>query len=126
MLHPQRHRVVGWIGGWALVTGLLGGLTAFALPVLAGSVTGWDAVEIGVRSASSRLIAPAAVTGMVGVGLLAVAAFGARRDGRRLSQEGAAAALGVDEPAAWDATASPTLDLAARGLVDVNHPLTNI
>lgn len=126
VIHPRRHRVASWIGRWALVTGLLAGLAAAGLPYLAGAVTGWTAVEVGVRSVSVRLIAPAATAGMIGMGLVSLAALAARRENQKVSEEGQAAALGMDEPAAWQQSTRPTLDLAARGLVDVDHPLTNI
>lgn len=126
VIHPRHHRVVSWIGRWALVTGLLGGISAIGLPYLAGRISGWSAVEVGVRSASVRLIAPAAVAGVIGALLVSFAAVAGRREARRVSEEGAKVALGWDEPEPWQQTAQPTLDLASRGLVDANHPLTNI
>ena len=125
-LHPRRHRVVAWVGWWALTVALAGGVAAVGLPYLGAHLTGWTAVEVGVRSASLRLIGPAAIAGLCGVGLVAYGALAGRQGSAKVSQEGAAAALGVDEPPQWRQPESPALDLAARGLVDADHPLTNI
>ena len=126
VVHPHRHRMAAWVGRWLLVLGLVSGLAAVGLPYLAGSVTGYQGAAIAIRSISLRLLAPAAVTGIVGMGLASFGAVLKHREQRRVADEGAAAALGYDEPPLWPPSTSPKLDLASRGLVDANHPLTNI
>ncbi len=123
-IHPRRHRAAAWIGRWAL--GLVAALAAIGLPYLVGSITGFSTAEIAVRSITVRLLAPAALAGIIGTGLVSFAAVLKHREKRRVADEGAAAALGYDEPELWEPEHRPTLDIAARGLVDVNHPLTNI
>ncbi|GJM38520.1 MAG: hypothetical protein DHS20C19_18870 [Acidimicrobiales bacterium] len=124
--HPHRHRAAAWIGRSLLIGGLVGALIAVGIPYVAGSISGYSAVEIGVRSMTLRLLAPAAIAGMIGMGLVSLAAVLRHREEARIANEGAAAAFGYDEPPMWRQPAKPTLDLAQRGLVDVNHPLTNI
>ena len=75
---------------------------------------------------SLKLLAPAVLSGILGLGLTSFASVLRKRDRRRITDEGAAAALGYDEPPFWQQTPSPTLDLPSRGLVDAGHPLTNI
>ncbi|MEM7140691.1 MAG: hypothetical protein AAF548_06615 [Actinomycetota bacterium] len=125
-IHPVRHRAAAWLGRFSLVVGLLCALGAIGLPYLAGSISGYSTVEIAVRSISLRLLAPAAVAGIAGTALVSFAAVMKHRENRRVADEGAAAALGYDEPPLWQQPGSPNLDLSHRGLVDVNHPLTNI
>jgi hypothetical protein len=125
--HPQRHRMTSWMGRWILGLGLICGILAVALPYAGGAVTGHLSAEIAIRAVSLKLLAPAGLAGVVGIGLVSTAAVLRRRETQRVSDEGAAAALGYDEPVGPASTAtSPSLDLASRGLVDVNHPLTNI
>lgn len=126
IVHPRRHRAASWVGRSLLVGGLVAALTAVGLPYLAGAMTGWIAAEIVVRSITLKLLGPAAIAGIIGMGLVSFAAVMSHRERRRTADEGAAAALGYDEPAPWAQPGAPTLDLASRGLVDVNHPLTNI
>lgn len=126
IVHPRRHHVGAWIGRWALGIGLVGAVAAVGLPYLAGTVTGLHAAELATRALTLRLLAPAAAVGIAGMGLVSLAAVISHREKRRVADEGAAAAFGVDEPAPWQQPTSPTIDLPARGLVDVNRPLTNI
>ena len=126
VVHPHRHRVAGAVGRWALVFGLTGALAAVGLPYAAGSLSGFTSMEIAVRSASLKLLAPSVVIGVFGMGLVSLAAFLHHRETRRVSEEGAAAALGYDEPPLWSQPSGASIDLPTRGLVDVNHPLTNI
>ena len=125
-VHPRRHRIAAWLGRWFLVTGLVTALLVVGLPPLAGELTGWHTVETAVRATTVRLLAPATTAGLAGVALVSFGAVARRREARQVKEEGAKAALGVNEPPAWSATTSPELDLARRGLVDVEHPLTNI
>lgn len=124
--HPHRHRAAAWIGRSLLIGGLVGALLAVGIPSVAGSISGYSIVEIGVRSMTIRLLAPAAIAGTVGMGLVSLAAVLKHREQTRMADAGAAAAFGHDEPPMWRQPAKPALDLAHRGLVDVNHPLTNI
>lgn len=125
--HPQRHRMTSWIGRWILGLGLVCGILAVALPYVGGEVTGHLSAEIAIRAVSLKLLAPAGLAGVVGIGLVSTATVLRRRETQRVTDEGAAAALGYDEPGGPTAsTGAPALDLASRGLVDVNHPLTNI
>ncbi len=124
--HPHRHRAAGWMGRWVLGVGLVCGITAVALPYLIGAVTGFRTAEIAVRAVSLKLLAPAALSGIVGVGLVSFSAVLRKRDRRRVAEEGAAAMLGYDEPPLFTPITGPTVDLASRGLVDAGRPLTNI
>jgi hypothetical protein len=126
LLHPRHHKVIGWIGRWALVFGLVCALAAIGLPYLGSRLTGWYSVEVAIRATSLRLLAPAGMAGIVGMGFVSLAAVAHRREKRKVIDEGAAIALGYDEPPVWQQPPSPTLDLSSRGLVDANHPLTNI
>jgi len=125
-IHPRRHRVVAWVGSWTLMLGLISALAAIGLPYLGGELTGWTSVEIAIRSASLRLLAPAGIAGITGMGLVSVAAVAHRRERLRVSDEGAAAAFGYNEPPLWQHEPSPGLDLPSRGLTDAGRPLTNI
>jgi hypothetical protein len=125
-VHPRRHRMAAWMGRWIAAFGLICAIAAVALPYLGGALAGFRSAEIAIRSISLRLLAPAAVSGIVGIGLVSLAALLKSRDKLRVTGEGAAAALGYDEPPLWQQRTEPELDLAARGLVDVNHPLTSI
>jgi hypothetical protein len=125
-VHPHRHRAAGWMGRWVLGVGLVSGITALALPYLIGAVTGFRAAEIAVRVLSLKLLAPAALSGIVGVGLVSFSAVLRKRDRRRVAEEGAAAMLGYDEPPLFTPITGPTFDLESRGLVDAGRPLTNI
>lgn len=125
-LHPRRHRVVTWTGRWLLAAGLAAGILAVGIPWLGGHLTGWATVEVAARSISLRLLAPAGLAGLVGMGLVSVAAVAQTRERRRVSAEGAAAALGVDEPPIPAVPTSPALELARRGLVDTGERLTNV
>lgn len=127
VVHPRRHRVMAWTGRWLLVMGLFAACLAVGLPYLGGKLTGYSIVEVSIRALSGRLLAPAAIAGVVGMGFTAVAAILKSREKWSATDEGAAAALGFDEPALPGVIAvSPQMDLAQRGLVDVSHPLTNI
>ncbi len=126
VIHPRRHRVLAWSGRWLLTTGFMSGLAAVGLPYLAGNLTGYVTIEIVVRALTVRLLGPAALAGILGMAMVSVAAVLKSRERRRLADEGAAAALGVNEPMIVASPTNPHLDLAQRGLVDVNHPLTNI
>ena len=127
VVHPQRHRVMAWAGRWLLVMGLIAACLAVGLPYIGAQLTGYSIVEVSIRALSGRLLAPAAVAGVVGMGFTAVAAILKSRAKWSATDEGAAAALGFDEPALPGVIAvSPQMDLAQRGLVDVSQPLTNI
>lgn len=125
-VHPHRHRVTAWIGRWALASALLCGLAAVGLSYLGGALTGLSAVEIAIRAVSLKLVAPAVIAGITGMGLVSFATILRKREKRRVADEGAAAALGYDEPPMWQQTSGPAAALPARALIDVNHPLTNI
>lgn len=124
-VHPRRHRVAAWVGRWLLVVGLTAALLAVGLPYLGGRISGFLVVETAVRALSTRLLAPAAIAGIVGMGLVSVASILKKREERATLDEGAAAALGFDEPL-FDFPHSREMELSQRGLVDVSHPLTNI
>lgn len=124
--HPRRHVLAGWIGRWIVGFGLVCAIAAVALPYLIGELTGYRTIEIAIRSASLKLLAPAVLSGILGLALTSFASVLRKRDRRRVADEGAAAALGYDEPPFWQQTPGPMLDLQARGLVDAGHPLTNI
>ncbi|MEM8707461.1 MAG: hypothetical protein AAGE98_13440 [Actinomycetota bacterium] len=123
--HPQRHRVGAWVGRWLLVLGLVAALMAVGLPYVGGRFTGMLTVEIVIREITTRLLAPAAIAGIIGMGLASAAAILKKREESATADEGAAAALGFDEPL-FDMPSSREMDLSHRGLVDVSHPLTNI
>ncbi|MEZ5247095.1 MAG: hypothetical protein R2707_18555 [Acidimicrobiales bacterium] len=125
-LHPRRHPLAGWIGRWVVGFGLICAIAAVALPYLIGELTGYRSAEIAVRSVSLKLLAPAVLSGIVGIGLTSFAGVLRKREQRRVTDEGAAAALGYNEPPFWQQTSTPSLDLPSRGLVDAGHPLTNI
>ena len=125
MVHDRRHRVLAWIGRWLLVVGLVLGVAAIGLPWLAGNLTGWATAEAALRPSSMRLLAPAAVAGTIGIGLMSLAAVWRRRDRRMVAQEGAAAWLNVVEPPTMAAVSS-SLEPAHSGLVEGNRQLTNI
>jgi len=126
LVHPRRHRVMAWTGRWLLVMGLISGFTAVVVPYVAGRITGYSLVEVAIRNLSTRLLGPASIAGVVGMGLVSAASILQNRERFKTTDEGAAAALGVDEPELNVSLSSPELDLARRGLVDVNHPLTSI
>lgn len=126
LLHPHRHRTASWVGRALLVLGLVAALAAVGLPYLVGGITGWTTAEIAVRAMTLRLLAPAAIAGIAGMGLVSVGAFMGHRANGRVADEGAAAALGYDEPPLWPSPTSRQLDLAQRGLVDANQTLTNL
>ncbi|MFQ5557170.1 MAG: hypothetical protein ACE5GB_06645 [Acidimicrobiales bacterium] len=125
-LHPRRYRVVTWMGRWALVIGLVLAVAAVGLPFAAGRLTGWVTIEAAVRALSLRLLAPAGLAGIVGAGLVSVAGIAERREQRRLTDEGAAHALGAREPLVPFPVPRPAVDLTHRGLIDTGRPLTNI
>jgi hypothetical protein len=125
-VHPHRHRAAGWMGRWVLGVGLVCGIAAVALPYLIGAVTGFRTAEIAIRAVSLKLLAPAALSGIVGVGLVSFSAVLRKRDRRRVAEEGAAAMLGYDEPPLFTPITGPSVDLGSRGLVDASRPLTNI
>jgi hypothetical protein len=126
-LHPRRHPLAAWVGRWIVGFGLICAIAAVALPYLIGELTGYRSAEIAVRSVSLKLLAPAVLSGIVGIGLTSFAGVLRKREQRRVADEGAAAALGYNEPPFWQQTsAPPSLDLSSRGLVDAGHPLTNI
>lgn len=124
-VHPRRHRVAAWVGRWLLVVGLTAALLAVGLPYLGGRISGFLVVETVIRALSTRLLAPAAIAGIVGMGLVSVASILKKREESATLDEGAAAALGFDEPL-FDFPQSREMELSHRGLVDVSHPLTNI
>lgn len=126
VLHPRRHRVLAWMGRWLLTMGLLAGLAAVGFPYLAGNLSGYSAVEVSVRALTVRLLGPAAFAGIVGMAAMSGAAVLKSRERRRIADEGAAAALGVNEPPLMPAAASPQIEFGSRELVDASHPLTNI
>ena len=125
-IHPRRHRMAAWVGRWTLGFGLICAITAVALPYLLGELTGYRSAEISVRDLSLRLLAPAVLSGILGLGLASFAAVLRKRENGRVAEEGATAAMGYDEPPLWPQTSAPTLELPSRGLVDAGHPLTNI
>lgn len=126
LLHPRRHLVLSWLGRWLLAAGLGAAVLAVALPYLGAAVSGWSIVEAMTRTTSLRLLAPAGIAGISGMAVVSVAGVARNRERRMVVDEGAAAALGVDEPALITTTTPAERDLARRGLVDVSHPLTNI
>jgi hypothetical protein len=126
VLHPRRHLVVSWTGRWLLAAGLGAAVLAVALPHIGAALSGWTIVEVATRTASLRLLAPAGIAGISGMALVSVAGVARNRERRMVVDQGAAAALGVDEPALVTSTTPEELDFARRGLIDVSHPLTNI
>lgn len=125
LIHDRRHDVLSWAGRWLLAVGLGLAVTAVGLPYMAGLVTGWTTAETATRALSLPLLVPAGLAGIVGMGLVTVAAVARRREERRLASEGAAAWLDVIEPAPIGAAASPSHDLGRRGLVDGGRQLTS-
>ena len=127
LAHPERHRVVRWVGRWVLGLALAASIATLGLPWLASRVTGSELVEIAVRDLSARLLPPAAVLGIVAVGLIAAATALKNRGAPSVADVGVAAALGgLDDAWPIPTTSTQDLELAHRGLVDVSHPLTNI
>ncbi|MEM9466931.1 MAG: hypothetical protein AAGA90_16280 [Actinomycetota bacterium] len=127
LAHPERHQVVRWLGRWLLVLGVVAGGAALGLPWMASRVTGSELVEIAVRDLSTRLLAPAAVAGIVGIGLVFTASMLRSRQPSSVADVGVAAALGgLDHAWTIPTTETKEMELAQRGLVDVSHPLTNI
>ncbi len=126
LLHPHYDRVLAWTGRWVLLTGLLAALAAIALPKVVGAVSGFRAAEVAVQTVSTRLLGPAALAGVIGMGLISVASVLANRRRNETSDHGAAHALGLSEPELYPMAQGPQIDLPKRGLVDVAHPLTNI
>jgi len=126
VLHPRRHRVLAWMGRWLLTMGLIAGIAAVGLPYLAGNLSGYSAVEVTVRALTVRLLGPAAFAGIVGMAAISGAAVLKSRERRRIADEGAAAALGVNEPPLIPSAASPLIEFGGRELVDASHPLTNV
>jgi hypothetical protein len=125
-VHPRRHQMAAWVGRWILGVGLICGIAAVALPYLFGGLTGYRSAEITVRAVSLKLLAPAVLSAVLGLGLASFAAVLRKRENRRVAEEGAAAAMGYNEPPLWQQGSAPALDLSSRGLVDAGHPLTNI
>jgi hypothetical protein len=125
LVHDRRQQVLTWVGRWLLVVGIFAGVAAVGLPWVAGQTTGWVTAETAVRSWSLALLAPAAIAGTLGMGLVSLTALARRRATRTTTREGAAAWLDVVEPTSM-AQASPSLALAHRGLVDGSRQLTNI
>lgn len=126
VVHPRRHRVADWIGRWALGSAAVAVGLAFGLPVLARELSGLGMAGSIVRATSIRLVAPAGIAALVGAGLVASAGVARHREKRRVLDEGAAAALGYNEPPLWQRPASHQFDLSERGLVDAGQRLTNI
>lgn len=131
MVHPRRHRVVAWIGRWLLGAALAAAVLAVAAPFIGGYLTGFVTVEAAVRTDSFRLFVPAGVAAFTGLGIVTIAAVAKRRTDKRTIEEGAAAALGVNESSIFipidipETPPSPVVDRSPTGLVDVAHPLTN-
>lgn len=125
LVHHRRHLVLSWVGRWMLVVGIALAGGAVGLPWLAGRLTGWVTAEAAVKASSLRLLAPAAVAGIIGMAFASMGAVGRRHEKRKTAQEGAAAWLDVIEPPPT-AASSPSLDLARRGLADGSRHLTNI
>jgi hypothetical protein len=125
-LHPHYDRVVAWTGRWLLFAGLLAALAAITLPKVAGAASGFRAAEVAVQTMTTRLLGPAALAGVIGMGLVSIASVLANRRRNATSDHGAAHALGLNEPERFPMAQGSQLDLPKRGLVDVAHPLTNI
>jgi len=124
-IHPDRHRVLAWLGRTWLVTGLVVAGSTVMLPYIIGRITGWSTVEIATRAALIRYLIPASVVAMAGLASMSAAALWRHRDLTRTTREGATAALGIGL-VPGPAPANGLLDLASRGLVDAGRPLTNI
>ncbi len=92
VVHPRRHRVMAWAGRWLLVMGLVAACLAVGLPFIAEQLTGSSIVEVSIRALSGRLLAPASVAGIAGMGFTAVAVIHKRRETRSAADEGTAAA----------------------------------
>ncbi len=127
LAHPERHRVVRWVGRWLVLLGLLTGFAGYALPRLASRLTGSELVEIAARDLADRLLVPAGVIGALGIAVIVAASLLRHRKPKSAADVGVAAALGgFDDPWPVASAASQDMELAHRGLVDVSHPLTNI
>lgn len=126
VVHPHYDRILAWLGRWALLAGLFAALAAIGLPKLAGSASGFRAAEIAVQTVTIRLLGPAALAGVIGMGLISVASVLASRRRNETADHGAAHALGLNEPERFPMAQGPQIALPKRELVDVNHPLTNI
>jgi len=124
-IHPDRHRVLAWVGRTWLVSGLVVAGSTVMLPYMVGRFTGWSTVEIATRAALIRYLVPASAVALVGLASMTAAALWRHRDLTRTTREGATAALGIGLMPGT-APAHGLLDLASRGLVDAGRPLTNI
>ncbi|MEM9518183.1 MAG: hypothetical protein AAGA37_02600 [Actinomycetota bacterium] len=129
LVHPDLHRVGSWVGRWLLLMALGIGCAAIAIPWMVASNTGSDLAEIATWHLTARLLPPAALIGIIGFGIASAAVIFRRRTPEMLASDvGIAAALGGfdDELALHNSAVTSEMELAQRGLVDVNHPLTNI
>jgi len=123
-IHPQRHRVLAWVGRLWLTAGASVAVATVLLPYLGGRLSGWATVEVATRAAFNRFLAPASATALVGLALMTLASVLKRREQTKTSREGAGVALGLG------LTPGPTparskLETAGRGLVDAGRPLTS-
>ncbi|MBT5140070.1 MAG: hypothetical protein HOM37_13550 [Acidimicrobiaceae bacterium] len=126
LLHPHYDRILTWIGRWALLAGLVAALAAIALPKVVGAATGFHAAEIAAQTVTTRLLGPAALAGMIGMGLVTVASVRAKRRHNETSDYGEARALGLHEPDRFSTPRNNLTGPPKHDPVDVSHPLTNI
>ena len=129
IIHPDRHRIASWVGRWLLLLALSTGCAAIAIPWIIGGSTGSNLAEIASWHLTVRLLPPAALAGIVGFGLASAGVLFKDREAASLvSDVGCAAGLGRfdEELSVHDPASSSQTELAHRGLVDVDHPLTNI
>jgi hypothetical protein len=112
-LHSARGRALRRAGGWCLGLGLAQSAIAFLLPVAASGLGGevGPIAEAIARTLLSRLLAPAAIIGGVGVGLMLAGWRWQRWTDRRNERIGAAAFLEVDEQPALTDWALETAEL---------------
>jgi len=124
-IHPNRHRILAWVGRAWLLTGAATAAATVTLPYLGGRVTGWSTVEIAIRAGVIRFLVPASAVALIGLTLMSAAAVWKRWEQTRTSREGATAALGIGLVPPGT-PAHGLLDLASRGLVDAGRTLTNV
>ena len=126
LVHPHYDRIFAWVGRWALLAGLAAALVAIALPKVAGAATGFRAAEIAAQTVAMRLLGPAALAGMIGMGLVVVASARAKRRRNETSDYGAAQALGLNELEGFPLIQDSQSERPTHDPVDASHPLTNI
>ena len=126
LIHPHFDRIFAWVGRWAILAGLVAALATIALPKVARAATDFRAAEVATQTIVTRLLGPAALAGMIGMGFVVVASSRAKRRHQETSDYGAAQALGLNEHEGFPMAHGNQSKLPQHDPVDVSHPLTNI